>query len=234
MGDRCARYIDLPTQYVACWSKFCFSAGRARHSPAVRQNGLHESCIADINAHNEKVDQDTARAVKETGQAPLFLKIPKVTPFVDWDYYFLEGTLEWIANPGQNFSPVEVPKGFVTDLASVPAILWSVFPKTGRYAYAAIVHDYLYWTQAVSREEADSVLKAAMDIKNDLRAALARRGATPKPQSGPPGGALVLPTGNRDPAAALVLIPLRFGGIWVVQPWRLRFPRQTWGSAVLD
>ena len=88
---------------------------------------------------------------------------------MDWDYYFLEGTLEWIANPGQNFSPVEVPKGFVTDLASVPAILWSVFPKTGRYAYAAIVHDYLYWTQAVSREEADSVLKAAMeDAKVDI------------------------------------------------------------------
>jgi hypothetical protein len=122
-----------------------------------------KAAIADIDAHNKKIDQDTARAVKETGQAPLFFKIPKVTPFVDWDYYFLEGTLEWIANPGQNFSPVEVPKGFVTDLASVPAILWSIFPRTGRYAYAAIVHDYLYWTQEVSREEADSVLKAAME-----------------------------------------------------------------------
>jgi Protein of unknown function (DUF1353) len=144
-----------------------------RAAPATAQQSdktdFMKAAIADINARNEKVDQDTARAVKETGQAPLFLKIPKVTPFVDWDYYFLEGTLEWIANPGQNFSPVEVPKGFVTDLASVPAILWSIFPKAGRYAYAAIVHDYLYWTQAVSREEADSVLKAAMeDAKVDV------------------------------------------------------------------
>ncbi|ATQ68873.1 hypothetical protein Ms3S1_27590 [Methylosinus sp. 3S-1] len=121
------------------------------------------AAIADINGHNEKIDRDLARAVKETGKAPLFVKIPKVTPFIDWDYYFLEDNLEWIPNQGQNFSAVEVPKGFVTDLASVPAVLWSIFPKTGRYAYAAIAHDYLYWTQTVPREEADSVLKAAME-----------------------------------------------------------------------
>lgn len=89
--------------------------------------------------------------------------IPRVTPFVDWDYYYLEGPLLWMPNEGQKFSTVAVPRGFVTDLASVPSALWSVYPKSGRYAYAAIVHDYLYWDQSRSREEADNVLVAAME-----------------------------------------------------------------------
>jgi hypothetical protein len=43
--------------------------------------------------------------------------------------FFLEDTLEWVPNQGQNFSLVEVPKGFITDIASVPFILWSDFQK---------------------------------------------------------------------------------------------------------
>ncbi len=39
---------------------------------------------------------------------------------------------------------IHVPKGFVTDLASVPRIFWAVFPPFGRYTPAAIVHDFLY------------------------------------------------------------------------------------------
>lgn len=35
---------------------------------------------------------------------------------------------------------IRVPKGFVTDLASIPRALWSVFPPDGDYAKAAVVH----------------------------------------------------------------------------------------------
>jgi hypothetical protein len=38
---------------------------------------------------------------------------------------------------------VTVPKGFITDGASVPRIFWSIFPPWGVYGQAAIVHDYL-------------------------------------------------------------------------------------------
>lgn len=37
-----------------------------------------------------------------------------------------------------------VPAGFVTDFASIPRGLWSLFPPTGEYAAAAVAHDYLY------------------------------------------------------------------------------------------
>lgn len=37
-----------------------------------------------------------------------------------------------------------VPAGFRTDLASIPRGLWNLFPKTGEYNRAAVVHDWLY------------------------------------------------------------------------------------------
>jgi hypothetical protein len=36
-----------------------------------------------------------------------------------------------------------VPIGLRTDFASIPKALWSIFPPTGKYVKAAVVHDYL-------------------------------------------------------------------------------------------
>ena len=64
---------------------------------------------------------------------------------------------------------VDVPKGFVTDLASVPNYLWPILNRTGRHGNAAIYHDWLYWQQndasvdtGVTREVADRVFDRAM------------------------------------------------------------------------
>ncbi|TKB69473.1 MAG: DUF1353 domain-containing protein [Nitrospira sp.] len=78
--------------------------------------------------------------------------------------YFLTAPISWTPNPGQErYAAVTVPKGFVTDFASIPRIFWSALRPDGEYAYAAVVHDYLYWTQTRSREEADQILKMAME-----------------------------------------------------------------------
>lgn len=37
-----------------------------------------------------------------------------------------------------------IPLGFVTDFASVPRVLWGIFPPNGKYRNAAVVHDYMY------------------------------------------------------------------------------------------
>jgi len=55
-----------------------------------------------------------------------------------------------------------VPSGFVTDFASIPRAFWSALRPDGDYAYAAIIHDYLYWTQPVPRATADDILRFAM------------------------------------------------------------------------
>lgn len=73
---------------------------------------------------------------------------------------------------------IRVPKGFVTDFASVPRGLWNLFPPTGSYGMAAVVHDYLYrggYITDVStpgiekhitptRAQADGILREAMGV----------------------------------------------------------------------
>ena len=78
--------------------------------------------------------------------------------------YCLTRQIGWLPNNDQlDSKAVTVPKGFITDFASIPRIFWSFLPRDGRYTYAAIVHDYLYWTQSTSRQEADLVLQRAME-----------------------------------------------------------------------
>lgn len=57
-----------------------------------------------------------------------------------------------------------VPAGYITDLASVPRVLWNVFPPHGKYAKAAIVHDYLYSNAIGSKLWADKVFLEAMAV----------------------------------------------------------------------
>jgi hypothetical protein len=77
--------------------------------------------------------------------------------------YFLTKPISWKPAPGQDSLPqVEVPKGFVTDLASIPQVFWSLLRPDGEYTYPAIIHDYLYWTQPIPRGKADLVFRLAM------------------------------------------------------------------------
>ena len=62
---------------------------------------------------------------------------------------------------------ITVPSGFVTDLASVPRPLWSLFPPSGKYLEAAVVHDFLYVTEyppdlIVTKKMADQIFLEAM------------------------------------------------------------------------
>jgi len=59
---------------------------------------------------------------------------------------------------------IEVPLGFVTDFASIPRALWIVFPPTGRYCAATVVHDYMYATARGTRKWADAVFYEAMGV----------------------------------------------------------------------
>lgn len=78
--------------------------------------------------------------------------------------YFLRRQIGWKPNPGQEaYTPVQVPVGFVTDFTSIPRVFWTALRPDGLYTYAAIIHDYLYWEQNVTREEADMIFRFAME-----------------------------------------------------------------------
>lgn len=49
-------------------------------------------------------------------------------------------------------SLINVPKGLVTDLASVPRIFWNIIPPNGPYTKPAILHDYLCNMNTLTRE----------------------------------------------------------------------------------
>ena len=92
------------------------------------------------------------------------MRVSTLVPFGDWDYYFVKGgPVSWTPNAGQNIKEVVVPEGFVTDLASIPRLFWQALRPEGRYAFAAVVHDYLYWTQIRPRTEADTIFRLAME-----------------------------------------------------------------------
>lgn len=57
---------------------------------------------------------------------------------------------------------VSVPPGFTTDFASVPRLLWPVFPPAGPWCKAAVIHDYLYQSRTCSRFLADALFREAM------------------------------------------------------------------------
>jgi hypothetical protein len=61
---------------------------------------------------------------------------------------------------------VIVPEGFETDLASIPRGLWNILPKSAGYDKAAVIHDYLYAMNGVTRKQADDVLYEAMGVLN--------------------------------------------------------------------
>ncbi|MFG1422518.1 DUF1353 domain-containing protein [Roseixanthobacter liquoris] len=81
--------------------------------------------------------------------------------------------------PGDGADTITVPKGFVTDLASIPRWAWIILPPDGPWVKAAIIHDFLYATEGTgpwkghasgnsraapyTRAEADGILREAME-----------------------------------------------------------------------
>jgi Protein of unknown function (DUF1353) len=92
----------------------------------------------------------------------LFIGQPSFFAFVDMDYFGLLTPVKWIPDSYRS-QGIMVPVGFVTDFASVPRIFWSFLPPIGRYGYAALFHDYVYWQQEMTREKADRVFKDTME-----------------------------------------------------------------------
>src|SRR3990167_2187081 len=59
---------------------------------------------------------------------------------------------------------ITVPKGFITDLASVPPPASMLIPKSGLYNQAAVLHDYLYSVQTRTRLASDRIFLEAMKV----------------------------------------------------------------------
>ncbi|MDP9069226.1 MAG: DUF1353 domain-containing protein [Actinomycetota bacterium] len=105
------------------------------------------------------------------------LQSPKTLPFkkkwsdcdadvllrqADAETFFLEESFRFV-KPASD--PIEVPRGNVTDLASVPSLLTWLVPRYGRHSLPALLHDHLIepGTSWEEREAADSVFRDTME-----------------------------------------------------------------------
>ena len=119
-----------------------------------------------------------------------------------------------------------VPKGFQTDLASVPRPFVWLLPRYGRYTRAAILHDYLWRntsTVGVSRADADGIFRRAM---RELGVPFLRRWmmwAAVRWTSGP-GRQFLLVFLVSIPALAFIAIPGLVITLWLVLFWLLELP----------
>ena len=86
---------------------------------------------------------------------------PAVRAFGDNKFWITIEDMEYIIGSTQD--RIVVPRGFITDFASIPQVLWSIgLSPQGQYSRAAVIHDYLYWSQGCTRAQADRLLVIAM------------------------------------------------------------------------
>jgi len=94
-------------------------------------------------------------------QAATVIRSTALVNFPDGVNYMLFGDLTYNIGIRTGLT-ITVPRGFVTDFASIPRALHGYLGPTGRYSNAAIVHDYLYWIQACDRRQSDNLMAIAM------------------------------------------------------------------------
>ena len=97
--------------------------------------------------HGFHPHEPLGRFVVNGGSRPTF----RLAESLEFGYWFAGGGL-WI----------EVPAGFETDFASVPRLFWPLFPPTGKWRRAAIVHDYLCDQPDFPRFLATAIFREAM------------------------------------------------------------------------
>ncbi len=90
----------------------------------------------------------------------------------DWnpDEWVLESILAWFSLA---VGRIEVPVGFITNLASIPRLLRAVLNVNGKSRKAAVLHDFLYCSQILSRADADNLFYEAL-LSEGMSKSLAR------------------------------------------------------------
>lgn len=73
---------------------------------------------------------------------------------------------------GDKDKVVIVPRGFLTDGATVPRLFWGIIPPWGKYGQAVVLHDYLcefrgFWNygqwETLRREDTDRIFRSALE-----------------------------------------------------------------------
>ena len=78
------------------------------------------------------------------------------------DWFTLDRPLIFAYRAGIGDVNIIVPEGFRTDLASIPPAVTPILPVNDTHMKAAVLHDFMYRDQMVTRSLADRIFLAAM------------------------------------------------------------------------
>jgi hypothetical protein len=93
-----------------------------------------------------------------------FTEILLVSPMADGNTWIVMRPFGYAVGAEDSGDHIEVPVGFQTDFTSVPRLFWAILPKWGRYGNGAVIHDWLYWEQKRTREQADAIFFESMGV----------------------------------------------------------------------
>ncbi len=94
-----------------------------------------------------------------------FTKHPDLKALLDGINWEVREPFEYRVGSEDSNEVIRIPKGFITDGASIPKIFWSIIGGPwGKYGYAAVVHDYLYHTKKYTRKKSDQIFLEAMKV----------------------------------------------------------------------
>lgn len=81
------------------------------------------------------------------------------------DRPFVELLSPLVYHPSEGLTSLRtiiVPTGFRCDAASIPRLVWGIYPPWSKANRAAVVHDYLCSIQVCARELADAIFRDAL------------------------------------------------------------------------
>lgn len=148
-------------------------AGDASSSGISRSRGLRTRALSLDSAYRTglaellwTVGASTGDAAKSGARFPVENPpVPFVRAFADGANWMLQSPQIHEIGKNSPYRVIVVPRGFVTDFASIPKplqVLRGVLPTTDRFGTAALIHDYLYWRQDCTREQSDNIMEIAM------------------------------------------------------------------------
>lgn len=98
---------------------------------------------------------------------------PHESKIIGTDHWRVMNSFRYYIGTKPSDAWVDIPRGYLTDGASVPRIFWGLIPPWGDHGQAAIVHDYLteFLTVMVNgvptritRKRADQIFLEAMGV----------------------------------------------------------------------
>lgn len=96
-------------------------------------------------------------------QAVQLLKNGTLLKVSNSDMFIVCKQFVWYINYEQKTGKITVPKGFATDLGSIPPLFRPFFNRNKYVAY--ILHDYLYHKKCFSRKLADKIFFEALRVE---------------------------------------------------------------------